>query len=313
MKMKLQVMGTALAALFFSSIVLASAAWAQKVSPPWSSLPQQGKQFTVPGIDNVPDLHGDINNPDLVVFFAGNQFMVVPDLLKAFKEEYPQYKRIFVETLPPGILLDQIQQGAIVIGNMRISLKADVFTAGKGHIALVQKEKHLFGETVDYAKNRLAIMVYKDNPKHIESLNDLAKPDVRVSMPNPQWEGIAKIIMGTYRKAGGERLVREIMDEKVNAGTTFLTHIHHRQTPIRIMEKKSDAGPVWYTEAFFQRMIGNPVGVVEIPAKVNTVVTYTAAALKDAPHPQAARAFLKFLGSKRSSEIYQKFGFMPVK
>jgi molybdate transport system substrate-binding protein len=32
----------------------------------------RGNKFTVPGIDIVPDLHGDIINPDLVVFFAGN-------------------------------------------------------------------------------------------------------------------------------------------------------------------------------------------------------------------------------------------------
>ncbi len=299
-----------LAAFLFTFSTVASA---QKVDPPWSTYPQTGKQFTVHGIDNVPDLHGDINNPGLVVFFAGNQFMVVPDLIKAFKKEYPQYKRVFVETLPPGILLDQIEQGALIIGNMRISLKPDIFTAGKRHIAEIQKEKHLFGKTVSYARNRLAIMVYKGNPKHVTSLKDLANPDIRISMPNPHWEGIAKVIIRSYRKAGGEKLVNEIMDKKVKAGTTFLTHIHHRQTPIRIMEKKSDAGPVWYTEAFFQRMIGNPVGLVEIPAKVNTQVVYTAASLKDAPHPQAAKAFLKFLGSKKASGIYQKYGFMPVK
>jgi len=284
----------------------------QTTNPPWSKFEQRGKNFTINGIDNVPDLHGDINNPDLVVFFAGNQFMVVPDLIKEFKKEYPQYKRIFVETLPPGILLDQIEQGAVIIGNMRISVKPDIFTAGEGHINQIQKEKHLFNETVNYAKNRLAIMVYKGNPMHITSLKDLAKPNIRISMPNPNWEGIAKIIIRTYKKAGGENLVKEIMDNKVKAGTTFLTHIHHRQTPIRIIEKKSDAGPVWFTEANFQKMIGNPVELVQIPAKVNTEVVYTAASMKDAPHPAAAKDFLNFLKSKKGHEIYNKFGFMPV-
>ena len=60
--------------------------------------------FTVPGVDNVPDLFGDINDPQLVVFFAGNQFMCIDDLMAAFRKGHPQYKRIFAETLPPGIL-----------------------------------------------------------------------------------------------------------------------------------------------------------------------------------------------------------------
>ncbi len=313
MEIKFSTVPYAINILFFILFFTLNQTLAQKIIPPWSNFHQEGKIFTVPGVDNVPDLHGDINNPDLVVFFAGNQFMVVPELLKAFKKEYPQYKRIFVETLPPGILLDQIKQKAIIIGNMRISLMPDIFTAGKGHIEAVQKKDHLFNNTVNYAKNRLAIMVYKGNPKNITSLKDLAKPEIKVSMPNPKWEGIAKIIIRTYKKAGGEDLVKAIMVNKVKGKTTFLTHIHHRQTPMRIIEKKADAGPVWYTEANFQKMIGNPVSLVKIPAKDNTIVTYTAASLKKAPHPKAAEDFLKFLKSKKSSEIYQKFGFLPLK
>jgi ABC-type sulfate transport system substrate-binding protein len=46
----------------------------------------------------------------------------------------------------------------------------------------------------------------KGNPKHIHNLNDLGKPGVRVSMPNPDWERIAKRIEEAYSKAGGDAL-----------------------------------------------------------------------------------------------------------
>lgn len=71
-----------------------------RYDPPWNTPPQSKVQFTVPGIDNVPDLFGDINDPQLVVFFAGNQFMCIDELLDAFKKQYPQYQRVFAETLP---------------------------------------------------------------------------------------------------------------------------------------------------------------------------------------------------------------------
>ena len=282
------------------------------ISPPWTTPPQNGKNFTIDGIDNVPDLRGDIVNPQLVVFFAGNQFMVMDDLVKAFKKAYPQYHRVFIETLPPGILVRQIETGALIIGNMRIALKPDVYTAGKGRIAMLQDQKHWFSSTEDYARNRLAIMVYKGNPRHIASLNDLASNDIRVTMPNPHWEGIAKQIEKAYIKAGGEKLRTRIMVTKVQDGTTFLTHIHHRQSPMRIMRKESDAGPVWYTEAYFQEMIGNPVDMVQIPDVHNVHVTYTAASMKTAPHPKAAQDFLQFLTSEHGQKIYRKYGFLPV-
>jgi len=274
--------------------------------PPWNTPPQSKVMFTVPGVDNVPDLFGDINDPQLVIFFAGNQFMCVDSLLAAFKKAYPQYERIFAETLPPGILDKQIEGGSITIGNMRITLKPDIYSDGKNQIDQIQA---LFSKTEAYADNNLAIMVQKRNPKGIKGLKDLGKPSIRVSMPNPEFEGIGKRIEEAYIKAGGETLRKAIMIDKVKDSTTWLTHIHHRQTPMRIMYNQSDAAPVWYSEAYYQKMIGNPVDMVEIPANENVTTTYAAGQLKDAPHLQAAKDFMDFLVSPAAKSIYRKYGF----
>ncbi|MEO8820827.1 MAG: substrate-binding domain-containing protein [Ginsengibacter sp.] len=274
--------------------------------PPWNRPPQSKVMFTIPGVDNVPDLFGDINDPQLVIFFAGNQFMCIDDLITAFKEKFPQYRRVFAETLPPGILAKQIDGGSLTIGNMRITLKPDVYTAGKGRI---DKMANYFSDTAVYAFNKLAIMTQKGNPKNIKNLNDLARKDIRISMPNPAWEGIAKLIEESYKKAGGVELENTIMRTKVNDSTTYLTQIHHRQTPMRIMYGKSDAGPVWYSEAYYQKMIGHPVDLVNIPDDENITATYMAGELKNAPHKQAAKDFMNFLTSKTAKDIYKKYGF----
>jgi len=277
--------------------------------PPWNP-PPVGLQFSVPPFDAIADLHGDIVDPQLVVFFAGNQFMVVHDLMAAFKHEHPQYQRIFVETLPPGILARQIQGGVLVMGNLRITLKPDVYTAGKGAIAENQKKHDWFADTYDYARNPLAILVAKGNPKHIEGLKDLGRADVRVSMPNPAWEGIARQIEASYRKAGGEALDHTIMQTKVADGSTFLTHIHHRQSPLRVLQDESDAAPVWSTEAYFQQeVLHHPVETVAIPAAQNTVATYTVARMKSAPHEQAAKDFMAFMQRPAAQAVYRKYGF----
>lgn len=281
--------------------------------PPWNPPPSGGVQFSAPPVDAIADLHGDIADPQLTVFFAGNQFMVVHDLMEAFRQAYPQYQRIFVETLPPGILARQIESGSLVMGNLRIALKPDIFTAGKGSIAERQKQHDWFAETVDYVRNPLAILVAKGNPKHIEGLADLGRAEVRVSMPNPAWEGIARQIQASYRKAGGEALVQSVMKTKVADGSTFLTHIHHRQSPLRVLQGESDAAPVWSTEAYFQQQIlHHPVETIAIPADQNTIATYTAARMKDAPHPQAAKDFLQFMQTPAAQAIYRKYGFQTV-
>ncbi|MGE7775924.1 molybdate ABC transporter substrate-binding protein [Chitinophaga sp. NPDC101104] len=277
-----------------------------RFDPPWNTPPESKVMFTVPGVDNVPDLFGDINDPQLVIFFAGNQFMVIDDLLAAFKKAHPQYQRIFAETLPPGILARQIEGGSITIGNMRITLQPDVYTAGKTRIDQMADK---FSDTVTYAYNKLAIMVAKGNPKGIHGWKDLARKDVRVSMPNPAWEGIGRRIEEAYVKAGGTTLKDRIMKDKVADSSTYLTQIHHRQTPMRMLYGTSDAGPVWYSEAHYQRMIGHPVEMVTVPDQENIRATYMAGQLKNAPHQQAAADFMRFLTSETARGIYRKYGF----
>ncbi len=300
--------------LLFLTLIfpVSSVSAAEETAPPWKEPPGGGVRFTVPCVNNVPDLHGNIENPDLVIFFGGNQFMVLPDIMEAFKQAHPQYRKVFYETLPPGILEEQIKTGSLVIGNLKITHRPDIFVAGEKRLRNLDKSQGYFESIRPYFKNRLAIMVYQGNPKNIQSLADLGREDVRVSMPNPETEGIAEKAMDAYRKAKGESLVTTIMDKKKAEGTTFITRIHHRQTPMRIMADESDAGPVWITEPLFQQKIGHPIDLVQIPEAHNVWGTTAAGIMKDSRHKTAARDFVNFITSEKGKSIYREYGFTPI-
>jgi ABC-type molybdate transport system substrate-binding protein len=51
--------------------------------------------------------------------------------------------------------------------------------------------------------------------------------------------------------------------------------------------------------------------VVEIPDQDNVAGISTVASLKNAPHPEAAEAFLDFLVSEKGLAVYRKYGFEP--
>jgi len=104
----------------------------------------------------------------------------------------------------------------------------------------------LTGPAVPYATNTLTIMVPKGNPARIASLADLAKPDVRPAMPNPEFEGIARQIRTALTKAGGDALANAVYATKVADSSTVLTHIHHRQTPLFLMANDMDDAVPWY-------------------------------------------------------------------
>ena len=98
-------------------------------------------------------------------------------------------------------------------------------------------------------------------------------------------------------------------ETKVNDGSTLLTTIHHRQTPLFLMQGIVDAGVTWQSEAIFQEQIGHAIEHVDIPARDNTTGVYAGAKVKRAPHSQAAASWLKFIRSPKAIAIFQRYGF----
>ena len=290
----------------------------EQVFPPWqhggnNPAMHEGLEFTVPEVDDLADFHGSIDNPQLTIFVGGNYYFAMAPLVKAFEKEYPALRgKIYYETLPPGILIKQMKQGGtITIGNMTWTIKPDVYAAGLKKVNAFIKEGLLQGPAVPYVTNDLTIMIPKGNPAHITGLQDLGKPGVRLSMPNPAWEGVARQIKMSLTKAGGPALEKMVYDTKVKNGETILTHIHHRQTPLFLMQGLADAGVTWKSEAIFQEQAGHPIANVPIPAKDNTTAIYASAVVKGAAHPKWAEDWVNFLKSPTALQIFEHYGFKP--
>jgi ABC-type molybdate transport system substrate-binding protein len=302
-----------LALAMFSAII----AFAQ-TTPPWSKgandpATEKGYAFHVSDIDNIPDIHGNPFDAKLVIFIGGNQFFVLPQLIAAFEQQHPEIEgHVFYETLPPGILRKQIAANdTITLGNLTLQVKPDVYEAGARVLQQMEQANQVKG-IVQYATNDLEIMIPAANPKNIQSLKDLGRPDIALSMPNPAWEGVAKQISDSLRKAGGDSLYQAVYQDKVKDGKTVLTEIHHRQTPMRIMSGQVDAGVTWASEVRFQVSIGNPIKGIVIPADFNTTATYAGGVMQDAPHPAIAAQWLAFLKSPQAQTIYRQYGFRSV-
>jgi molybdate transport system substrate-binding protein len=288
----------------------------EDIFPPWqhganNDATDRGFDFTVPEVDVLADFHGDPTDPKLVLYVGGNYFFAMAPLVQAFEAAHPEYKgRIYWETIPPGLLVKQMQAGGrITVGNMTWTAKPDAYLAGLMKVKGLIGEGLLTGPAVPYVTNTLTIMVPKGNPAHITGLSDLGKPGVRLAMPNPEFEGIARQITAALTKAGGDALATAVYDTKVKDGSTILTHIHHRQTPLFLMQGVADAGVTWQSEAMFQEQAGHPIEHIAIPDADNATAVYAGAEVKGAPHPEAAKAWLDFIHSPEALRIFERYGF----
>lgn len=263
------------------------------------------------------DLHNleYAGSADLILFVAGNQFMVMPELVAAFQKEHPDIKRIFFETLPPGLELKQILAGGARFGDSIISVIPDIYAsvceAAMG--ALVQASLVEQNAYFLYLHNRIVLMVPAGNPAEITSVDDLARDEVRISQPDPANEDIAFHIIDMYRQAGGESLVKKIMEDKRAGATTILTVVHHRETPLRLLKKTVDVGPVWVTEYINARAEGMDFECIDPgnPLDQRDRINYYIAALKGCSNPENAARFLAFIKSETAQNTYKKYGFIP--
>ena len=288
----------------------------ESIYAPWQSgrnndAIQRGLEFTVPPADVLADFHGNLDRPELVLYASGNYFFAIGLLVTAFGDAYPQYRgRVFYETLPPGLLLKQMDAGGTVTsGNMTWTIKPDIYLAELAASNDLVRSGRLVAPVVTFATNDLTIMVPATNPARIGGLADLGRPGLALAMPNPEFEGVARQIRASLVKAGGEALAEMVYGKKVRNGETVLTRIHHRQTPLFLMQQLVEAGVTWKSEAIFQEEVGNPIGHVDIPAEINTLANYSAAMVADAPYPVAARAWLDFIGSDGAFKILKHYGF----
>ena len=267
--------------------------------------------------DRLNDLHGleIAETADLVLFMAGNQFMVMKEIVSAFQAQYPEIKKIFYETLPPGLELKQILAQGARFQDKVLSIYPDIYSSvNREAMQLLQKEDHIKQNDYHlYLHNRLTLMVPRGNPAQITSVSDLARSDVRISQPDPQNEDIAYHIMDMYRQAGGDELLDRIMGKKRAEGTTIFTIVHHRETPLRILKNTVDVGPVWATEVIHAKSSGLAFDVVEPGEDLDQrkSINYYVCQLKKAPHPENARKFLDFIRSSSAQKIYQRYGFLP--
>ena len=261
---------------------------------------------------------GDSYTADLVLYLAGNQFMVMEELIKDFQSRHTDIKTIYVETIPPG----QIFKGQILkqgkINDQNTAQNPDVFASvNLGHLKKL-KGKGLMSKFSIYTHNKLELMVAAGNPKGIKGPRDLARDDLVQSHPNPLTEGIFKFYgaamlrdMGLYEKVTGNAKCKACWAIE---GKTWFTQRHHRETPDRIEKGQADVGIVWTTEIIEAKKHGRKIDGVAIPASLNKgdIVGYAIGALKTGRNQDNAAHYLRYLATERAQNIYAKYGFVKA-
>ena len=180
-------------------------------------------------------------------------------------------------------LVAQIQQGA----------PADVFaSADTKNMAKATADDLVEGTPADFATNTLEIATPPDNPAKIDSLDDLAGPDVKVVVC------AAEVPCGAA--AAGVEEASGVDIEPVSEEQSVTDVLN------KIVAGEADAGLVYVTDV---KGAGGKVAGVPFPESSDVVNTYPIAALSESKHPDVAEAFRDFVSTGPGQATLKRAGF----
>lgn len=242
---------------------------------------------------------------ELVIFAAAS----MTETLNQIKTDYEaQHKDITLmyNFDSSGTLKTQIQEGATCDVFISAAQKQmDQLDASKDETANPEKLDFVSSDSrIDLLENKVALVVPDNNPKNIQSFDDLKSKlesgDVLMAMGN------SDVPVGQYT----QKILQYFgLDEKTLADAGEITYGSNvKEVTTQVSEGSADCGIVYYTDAYSAGL--KVVG--EATEEMCGKTIYPAAVMKNSQHPKDAQEFLDYLHGDAATQIFEKVGFVAV-
>lgn len=222
------------------------------------------------------------DDPSLTVFAAASLTDALTEVGEAFEADSGIDVRF--SFAGSSSLREQVLAGA----------PADVFVPADPSDAEALVDAGQADAPVEVATNRLAVVVPAGNPGGVTGLADLADSSLLVGLCAP--EVPCGALSADAFDALGVEPAPDTLEPDVRAVLT------------KVAAGELDAGVVYVTDV---RSAGDAVEAIDLPQSSDVVATYVVAVLSDAGDPEAAAAFVAFLGGSAGQAILASYGFGP--
>ena len=195
-------------------------------------------------------------------------------------------------------LRTQLEQGA----------PADLFaSADTVQMDAAVKAGVIAGTPRIFARNRLTVIVPKDNRAGITSLPDLARPGIKFVTTAPD------VPVGSYTRRALQKMAAGALgggfDQKVLANVVS-EEANVRQVVTKVQLGEADAGVCYVSDV--TPAASAALTMIDIPDQYNAIAEYPIAIAKGAKAPATAQRFIAYLTSAAGQAILKKNNFLPA-
>ena len=234
--------------------------------------------------------------PSVLTVYAAASLKNVLDKAKTAFEAANRRTTLTIATDSSAALETQIEQGA----------PADVFLSADTTNPKKLVDKGLAaGAEVNFAGNKLIVIVPTANPAGIRTPADLATRGVKVIAAGdavPITKYAAQLVANLAREPG----------YPAEFAAAYAANVASREDNVKAIVAKlelgeGDAGIVYVTDA----KASTKVLTVDVPVAANVPATYAGVVVKASSNPVAAQAFLDWLAGSDGQAILAGSGFLP--
>lgn len=289
-----------LAGVLAASLTACGSTGGSSFSVPESSAPESSAPPPAASTPDEQEPEGEI-----IVFAAASMTETLNEIKTIYEAAHPGVT-ITYNFDSSGTLKTQIEEGAdcdlfISAGQTQMNqldIEADPSVNTDG-LDFVDNATRL-----NLLENKVTLCVPDDNPKGIESFDDLAEAfqagDVLFCMGN------SDVPVGQYTQ---KILAYYGLDETALANEGLITYGSNvKEVTTQVKEGSVDCGVIYCTDAFSAELKVVDSATEEMCGQV----IYPAAVLKNAPNHDAAQAFLDYLTTDEAMAVFETVGFSPV-
>jgi molybdate transport system substrate-binding protein len=229
------------------------------------------------------------NTTALYVYCGAGLRPAMDAVQQAFEDANPDL-RLEIGYAGSGCLLSQLT----------FAKRGDLYLPGEDFYVQQAKDRGFITDSKLVGQLVPTIMVQKGNPKGIKSLEDLAKPGLKVGIGEPDAVAVGRCALAMLKQAGLEQKVEPNVKVRV-------ANVIELGNDIKL--QSLDAAIVWtITAAQFPK----DADTVEIPANLRKPSTVPVGLLSFSKAPDKARKVVDFMASEQGQEILKEHGMAPA-
>jgi molybdate transport system substrate-binding protein len=198
-----------------------------------------------------------------------------------------------------GVRVDFSYSGAaILLANLVFSRTGDLFMPGEMFYLKQAATRGYVADARPVAYFVPVMIVRKGNPKNIQSLSDLARPEMTVGVGDPEALPVGPITQGIFERAG----LTEAIEPNITIKAGCIPELANA-----VKLKALDAAIVWDAVAYYY---ADSVDIIEIPTEINEYALVPIGVLTSAgERTEQARRFMEFLVSEDAKAVFEEHHF----